>query len=178
MAKRYLGGGVSFEQKDVYQEFSEDDTPTPSGSTTLAGLTDVDITNPTDGQTLVYDAASSKWVNGSGGGGGLIVNIMVHGSGTAEEYAIMDKTAGEIIAAINTGRAIRFQVQVPDPEEGLLEVFTGYLSSYVEVDLGESGTGYSFTVKRVGSGGDFYDGTYGCFASSSYPKTNFDSDPD
>lgn len=38
------------------------------GSTTLAGLTDVDISNPTDGQTLIYDAASSKWVNGSGGG--------------------------------------------------------------------------------------------------------------
>lgn len=40
------------------------------GSSTLSGLTDVDISNPTDGQTLVYDAASSKWVNGSGGGGG------------------------------------------------------------------------------------------------------------
>lgn len=40
------------------------------GSSTLAGLTDVDLTNPTDGQTLVYDAASSKWANGSGGGGG------------------------------------------------------------------------------------------------------------
>lgn len=39
------------------------------GSSTLSGLTDVDISNPTDGQTLVYDAASSKWVNGSGGGG-------------------------------------------------------------------------------------------------------------
>ena len=39
------------------------------GSSTLSGLTDVDLTNPTDGQTLVYDASSSKWVNGSGGGG-------------------------------------------------------------------------------------------------------------
>jgi hypothetical protein len=38
------------------------------GSSTLAGLTDVDISNPSDGQTLVYDAASEKWVNGSGGG--------------------------------------------------------------------------------------------------------------
>lgn len=75
MAKRYLGGGISFEQQDVYQEFSEDDTPSPGGSSTLAGLTDVDISNPTDGQTLVYDATSGKWVNGeSAGGGALIVH--------------------------------------------------------------------------------------------------------
>lgn len=33
------------------------------GSSTLAGLTDTNITTPTDGQFLVYDSASSKWVN-------------------------------------------------------------------------------------------------------------------
>ena len=68
MAKRYLGGGVSFEQKDVYQEFSEDEGG--GGSTTLAGLTDVDITDPTDGQVLVYNAEAGKWENGEAGGGG------------------------------------------------------------------------------------------------------------
>ena len=35
------------------------------GSTTLAGLTDVTITNPQDGQALIYDAQSSHWVNGA-----------------------------------------------------------------------------------------------------------------
>ena len=40
------------------------------GSSTLVGLTDVDISSPTDGQTLVYDATEQKWINGSGGGGG------------------------------------------------------------------------------------------------------------
>lgn len=69
MAKRYLGGGISFEQKDVYQEFSEEESPSPGGSSTLAGLTDVDLTNPTDGQILVYDAETQKWVNGNGSGG-------------------------------------------------------------------------------------------------------------
>lgn len=63
MSKRYLGGGVYFEQKNVSQEFSEDDAPSPAAST-LAGLTDVDISNPTDGQTLVYNATSEKWENG------------------------------------------------------------------------------------------------------------------
>lgn len=34
------------------------------GSSTLAGLTDVDISNPTDGQTLVYNQSAGKWENG------------------------------------------------------------------------------------------------------------------
>ena len=37
---------------------------------TLTGLTDTNISTPTDGQVLKYDSASSKWVNGNGGGGG------------------------------------------------------------------------------------------------------------
>lgn len=42
------------------------------GSSTLASLTDVDLTSPTDGQALVYDATNQKWVNGGviGSGGG------------------------------------------------------------------------------------------------------------
>lgn len=39
----------------------------PSGSSTLSGLTDVDISNPSDGQTLVYNASSGKWENGADG---------------------------------------------------------------------------------------------------------------
>lgn len=35
----------------------------------LAGLNDVDLTNPTDGQTLVYDAINDKWINSTNGGG-------------------------------------------------------------------------------------------------------------
>lgn len=35
----------------------------------LNDINDVDITSAEDGQTLVYDATSGKWVNGSGGGG-------------------------------------------------------------------------------------------------------------
>lgn len=35
------------------------------GSSSLAGLTDVDLTAPTDGQVLSYDGNNSKWVNGA-----------------------------------------------------------------------------------------------------------------
>jgi hypothetical protein len=42
------------------------------GSSTLAGDTDVDISSPSDGQALVYNASAGKWENAtlSGGGGG------------------------------------------------------------------------------------------------------------
>ena len=39
------------------------------GSSTLAGLSDVNVSGVSDGQALTYDAASSKWKPGSGGGG-------------------------------------------------------------------------------------------------------------
>ena len=42
------------------------DTPSGGGSSTLAGLSDVDITSPSDGQILQYDATSQKWINESG----------------------------------------------------------------------------------------------------------------
>lgn len=34
------------------------------GSSTLSGLSDVDLTNISDGQILIYDATNQKWVNG------------------------------------------------------------------------------------------------------------------
>lgn len=98
MAKRYLGGGVSFEQKDVYQEFSEDEGG-GGGSSTLSGLTDVDITDPTDGQTIVYNASAGKWENGAAGGGGggpLLVNFAYDEE--SKSYP-GDKTAGEVLAS-------------------------------------------------------------------------------
>lgn len=36
------------------------------GSSTLAGLTDVTLTSPTDGQVLTYDSTNNKWVNADG----------------------------------------------------------------------------------------------------------------
>lgn len=57
------------------------DTPSGGGggSSTLAGLTDVNLSSPTDGQGLIYDATNSKWINGTvsgGGGSGLTATIL------------------------------------------------------------------------------------------------------
>lgn len=45
------------------------------GSSTLAGLTDVDLTSPTNGQVLEYDSENQVWKNAdaSGGGGTTVV---------------------------------------------------------------------------------------------------------
>ena len=49
------------------------DTPA-SGSASLDGLTDVDLTSPTNGQVLKYDATNQEWINAdeSGGSGGFV----------------------------------------------------------------------------------------------------------
>ena len=58
----------------------------PSGSSTLSGLTDVDISNPSNGQTLVYDAATQKWVNGDASGGSPIFWLTFRAS--AGDYSV------------------------------------------------------------------------------------------
>ena len=56
----------------VYDDDKEEDcgkiTVVPAG--TLEDLLDVDLDNPTDGQILVYDAETEKWVNADNQGGG------------------------------------------------------------------------------------------------------------
>lgn len=42
-----------------------------SNPTTLVGLTDTDINNPTNGQTLIYNSTSQKWENQNGGSASL-----------------------------------------------------------------------------------------------------------
>ena len=61
------------------------------GSSTLSGLTDVDISNPTDGQTLVFNGTTGKWENGAGGGGAFIVQMSWD-----DDVATLNKTWQEI----------------------------------------------------------------------------------
>lgn len=44
------------------------------GASALEDLSDVNLTSPTDGQALLYDAANDEWVNGTVQGGGGIVD--------------------------------------------------------------------------------------------------------
>lgn len=131
MAKRYLGGGISFEQKDVYQEFSEDEGGGGGGSTTLAGLTDVDISNPSDGQVLVYNATSGKWENGRSpsGSGLLIVNALATTTNDGSTLTF-DKTFSELKSAYDDGAVILCLVTTEDNVNSVRGVNTVLLTYY------------------------------------------------
>lgn len=71
----------------------------PGGASTLSGLTDVDISNPSDGQTLVFNATSGKWENRNAGP--LFVN-----ASWEESRLVCDKTANDMLTAFQAGRSV------------------------------------------------------------------------
>lgn len=74
------------------------------GSSTLSGLTDVDISNPSNGQTLVYNATSGKWENGAGGGGANVIPVFtLNRTSATGGTATCDMTFDSIMAAIQSG---------------------------------------------------------------------------
>ena len=81
---KYVGMIVSVEsEQKAYMLIDADTTQVSSwkdmgeggGSSTLAGLTDVNLDTPTEGQILVYDAENEEWVNSSATGGSLGTDI-------------------------------------------------------------------------------------------------------
>jgi len=74
------------------------------GATSLAGLSDVHLTNPINGQALIFDSGSGRWINGDagGGGGGVEVDIarqmesnMTDGSELPIEIGTMEEQVEE-----------------------------------------------------------------------------------
>lgn len=153
MSKRYLGGDIYFEQKVTSQEFSKD-SEGGGGSSTLSGLTDVDISNPTDGQTLVYNANSGKWENGAGGGGAA---YFVDCSYALDEHdnpkLTSSKTTAEIRAAIESGALVYIRFVEPgDTSEGVPDMTHVYSLSGMSVGTLEGVTMASFGVVILYSG--------------------------
>lgn len=74
------------------------------GSSTLAGLTDVDINLPTNGQVLKYNATTEEWVNANESGGG--------GGGTASDVSYDNTDSG---------------LQATDVQDAIDEVAGGYV---------------------------------------------------
>ena len=127
------------------------------GSSTLSGLTDVDISNPADGQTLVYDAASSKWVNGSGGGGGLTV---LQGTFDDEQEQItLEVTCSELYSMCQNGVVGVQYEQHTEYEPGDEEDITvTTLISRASVAVGTiTGTTYGFVLGESNTGGEAND---------------------
>lgn len=100
------------------------------GSSTLAGLTDVDLTNPTDGQTLVYNATAGKWVNGDSAGSQYATVTLYNVSEDEESVYELNQNSGLIINGIMNGYA-----QV-----------TPINNAIAKVPLGENGCFISFGI--------------------------------
>lgn len=73
----------------------------------LVGLTDTNITSPTDGQVLTYDSASQKWINDdpSAGGGSKIIITTIDTGLYSRPVTLSDGTTTLTGAFDNTGEA-------------------------------------------------------------------------
>lgn len=74
----------------------------------MADIEGIDITNPQDGDTLVYNATTEKWENGAGGGGGggaMVVSVTKTKSGDDNIYTL-NKTWKEIKDALEAGTSV------------------------------------------------------------------------
>ena len=61
-------GGVDVPSTDPAYHNNSKYWSEQANPTTLTGLTDTDINNPSNGQGLIYNSTSQKWENGAGGG--------------------------------------------------------------------------------------------------------------
>jgi hypothetical protein len=77
------------------------------GSETLAGLTDTNISSPTEGQGLVYDNATSKWINGFEGTSGAVSVFQLVG-GTTQSFGagVTTVNMGSILSGSPTVSAV------------------------------------------------------------------------
>jgi hypothetical protein len=87
------------------------------GVTTLAGLSDVDIPSPNDGEVLTYDDATNEWIAAPGGAGTLSaltdVNIpspsdgevLTYDNATSKWIAAATQVPANVIVSDTTGVA-------------------------------------------------------------------------
>lgn len=118
-------------------------------ASTLAALTDTAITTPTDGQVLVYDAASGKWKNGTATGGSGATAF----TGLSDVPAAYTGQASKYVRVKSTADGLEF---VTPPAAGAT-AFTG-LS---DVPTSYSGAaGRSVRVNAAGTGLEFTPDTF------------------
>ena len=98
------------------------------GSSTLAGLNDVSLTSPTDGQLLGYNGTSHKWENVNGGGGG---SSTLAGLSDVSVSGVADK---DIIRYNSTSQKYEKSSDLTDLELSVSQLSSSVLSIAGDVD--------------------------------------------
>lgn len=133
------------------------------GSSTLSGLTDVDISNPTDGQTLVYNATAQKWENGAGGGGVpdmIILTTDYTGMWTGATYSIIAGSYSALRAKLVAHNPAVVCLCVEQSGDGF-SAYTEYVPFFVTLGVGAEEDYYI--------GMKFTDESFEAFALNAFP---------
>lgn len=107
------------------------------GGGSSSAAIETNIQNPTDGQTLKYDAASGKWVNGEGGAGGSTL-VVTSTYDESSNVNTLDKTWQEIRNAMPN-------VMLVDQEDRYLITSVYYLEELTKpymIDITNGSTQY------------------------------------
>lgn len=102
------------------------------GSTTLDGLTDVDVSGATDGQVLTYDSSTSTWIPGTGGD----VNSTLDG---AQTYALI-MTNGSISTGHTSDQGSTYTsariITAAEVESNYLSCFATQIGTFYGLRMG------------------------------------------
>jgi hypothetical protein len=137
-------------------------------SNSLQQLNDVDITSPSNGQVLTYDATSSKWKNASGGGGGSGTAIAFSSTATGTNWNPQGHTASSYFksTAAFTPPGTPYLLRV----RALVQVDASSSDSYYGIAVSSDGTNFiAADVSPTGGGYcESYYGTVSAAAAGNY----------
>ena len=151
----------------ISDAWAEVSTGGGGGSSTLAGLSDVNISSPTNGQALVYDDQNDEWVNGnvSGGSGGrkIFVGTCSTAAGTAAKEVSISSDQG---FALEVGATICFKCKYTNSASNVTISVNGGTAYPIWYSTGAY-TGSTGNV--TGNAGAYmlyvFDGSYWCWES-------------
>jgi hypothetical protein len=138
----------------------------PGGASTLSGLTDVDISNPSDGQTLVYNASSGKWENGASGG-----VLFVHFEYDEQlDMEVCDTTWQTIYDAMASGTVVLVSMSIT--EGGLAGARYDWVATAVTPGLDNNyPENYVILVFGPSESNTIVGNYYICSSATDYPHT-------
>ena len=117
------------------------------GANSLAGLTDVNITSPQDGDTLAYDSATQKWINVAAGPTPVTVTLTINGA-KEDSITIYDSNNVQVGSCIFEANATYGICQIDVPVGGGTYKF---ISGVAQVKDNGSWVDYEKTVTLADS---------------------------